>query len=118
MYGAANTTTIAIRTICTTARLESRARDRRRGARSWTSRGSRSPAAVLVIVHPLLGVPKLDPGDQDHDDEEHPGECRRIAHPEVPEADIEEVVHIEQGGVHRSAARCHVRLGEDLEAGD
>src|SRR4051812_22968723 len=52
--------------------------------------------SLVLVVDPALAEPQLNDGDHHDHDEEHPGERRRVAEPEVLEGLVEQVDDVEQ----------------------
>src|SRR3954454_20177827 len=86
-----------------------------------TGPGAWIPATLeisLVIVHPPLLPDELEDRDDQDDHEQHPRDRRGEAELLELEALFVQIDHHRRGGVARTAAGQHVRLGEDLERRD
>src|SRR5215207_8975175 len=77
----------------------------------------------LFVVHEPIREPERDQRQRKDDDEEDPGHCRGVAHPELLEGDSIELDRVHQDGVEgpsgvSSAAKYDERLGEHLQGRD
>src|SRR5690625_2801035 len=56
-------------------------------------------ARSVIVVDPMLGTVKIQRGERPDDDQEHPAQCRCVAHLEIYESSFIQVEGVEQGGV-------------------
>src|SRR5205807_965975 len=86
-----------------------------------TSAGPGMPARCLPtpsIVHPLCRTTQHEHRQRESDDQEDPGQARRIPHPQIGKCGLVEVERIEEARVDRPAIGDDERLGKELEGGD
>src|SRR3954471_19588383 len=89
------------------------------GSFSVAARGSATVRSV-AIEHPELRGDEVDRGQRTDDEQEDPGQRRRVSHVEAAEAALVEVERVEERGVRRTtgSAADDERLRERLERVD
>src|SRR5215475_14580835 len=75
------------------------------------------PASLLrsLIVDPTIGSAKYDRSDEHRDQDQYPGQSRRVTHVKVLKAGLEQVQHVEECRAQRPALSDDVHPGEHLK---